>query len=130
MKKKKRVVMMIMTIRGITILLHFPVKLTHFVVKNVKAKLLIEIQIKSLNEHQGIYLFILFNVILYNIIYNIIWYWYDININICVNLIFLVKIIYNAFMLFYWIYISNTYRNIRVLTIICFYCSTYIHSRN
>lgn len=56
--------MMIMTIHGITILLHFPVKLTHFVVKNVKAKLLIEIQIKSLNEHQGIHLFTLFNIIL------------------------------------------------------------------
>ena len=85
--------MMIMTIRGITILLHFPVKLTHFVVKNVKAKLLIEIQIKSLNEHQGIYLFILFNVILYNIIYNIISY-YNIYIYIYIY------IFYNSYFIF------------------------------
>lgn len=66
--------MMIMTIRGIMILLHFPVKLTHFVVKNVKAKLLIVIQIKSLNEHQGIYLFILFNIILNIMIYYILFF--------------------------------------------------------
>lgn len=65
---------MIMTIRGIMILLHFPVKLTHFVVKNVKAKLLIVIQIKSLNEHQGIYLFILFNIILNIMIYYILFF--------------------------------------------------------
>ena len=83
--------MMIMTIRGITILLHFPVKLTHFVVKNVKAKLLIEIQIKSLNEHQGIYLFILFNVILYNIIYNIISYY---------NIYIYIYIFYNSYFIF------------------------------
>lgn len=56
------------------ILLHFPVKLTHFVVKNVKAKLLIVIQIKSLNEHQGIYLFILFNIILNIMIYYILFF--------------------------------------------------------
>lgn len=68
--------MMIMTIHGITILLHFPVKLTHFVVKNVKAKLLIEIQIKSLNEHQGIHLFTLFNIIL-NIMTYYIYYFFD-----------------------------------------------------